>query len=203
MQEKRTEAISRLARIERGRRSRQAFLDGLSSAFGSTVHAEQLLELAVTDQVRASLSLGYARAVSGEANARRAFFSRGESHAALQIPKALTSLLGEERVLLWLKRSADCGAVSLVAGQVLRACEAIRAFDGDAVSMLSADQTQGFIFDKNDDDVAETFEVSVWGSRWLEAATSVGFGPRTAERTRLKRPFQEYPAHLNTRKITK
>jgi hypothetical protein len=136
MQEKRTEAISRLARIERGRRSRQAFLDGLSSAVGSTVHAEQLLELAVTDQVRASLSLGYARAVRGEANARRSFFSRGESHTALQIPEALTSLPGEERVLLWLKQSADCGAVSLVAGQVLRACKAIRAFDGDAVSML-------------------------------------------------------------------
>jgi hypothetical protein len=114
MQEKRTEAISRLARIERGRRSRQAFLDGLSSAVGSTVHAEQLLELAVTDQVRASLSLGYARAVRGEANARRSFFSRGESHTALQIPEALTSLPGEERVLLWLKQSADCFSSSIL-----------------------------------------------------------------------------------------
>jgi hypothetical protein len=85
-------------------------------------------------------------------------------------------------VLLWLKQSADCGAVSLVAAQVLRACEAIRAFDGDAVSMLSEDHTQGFIFDKNDDDVTETFEVSVWGSLWLEAATSLGFGSTEQKR---------------------
>jgi hypothetical protein len=79
-------------------------------------------------------------------------------------------------VLVWLKQSADCGAVILTADQVLKACEAIRAFDGDAVSMLSDDRTQGFIFDKNEGDVAETFEVSVWGSRWLGVATSFGFG---------------------------
>jgi hypothetical protein len=182
MHEKRTEAISRLARIERGRRGRQAFLDGLSSAIGITVTTEQLLELAVTDQVRASLSRGYEQAIKGEANAKRAFFSQVESQTALQIPEALASLLVEERVLLWLKPSADCGAVRLHADQVLRACEPILAFDGDAVAMLSEDQTQGFIFDKNDDDVAEFFEVSVWGSRWLPSATSLGFGSTERKR---------------------
>jgi hypothetical protein len=182
MQKKRTEAIARLARVERGRRSRQTFLDGLSYAIGSTIRADQLLDLDATDQVRASLSDGYALALSGQATARRVFFSRAESQAALQIPESLTNLLAEERVLLWLKQSADCGAVSLVAAQVLRACEAIRAFDGDAVSMLSEDHTQGFIFDKNDGDVIETFEVSVWGSLWLDAATSLGFGSTEQKR---------------------
>ena len=68
------------------------------------------------------------------------------------------------------KASEDCGPVSMTAGHVLSACEAIRAFDGDAVSMLSEDHKQGFIFDENRDELFETFEVSVWGSVWFEAA---------------------------------
>lgn len=42
--------------------------------------------------------------------------------------------------------------------------------------MLSEDRTQGFIFDKHEDDLDETFEVSVWGSAWLEAATRMAIG---------------------------
>ncbi len=176
-QEERTEAIARLARAERGRRGRQAFLEGLSSVSGVIIRADQLLDLEATDEIRAELSTGYASAVTEKETSRRVFFTRAESEAALQIPELLANPLAEERVLLWLKRSEDCGAVILTAGQVLKACEAIRAFDGDAVSMLSEDRTQGFIFDRNEDDVAETFEVSVWGSAWLEAATRLGFGP--------------------------
>lgn len=78
---------------------------------------------------------------------------------------------------MWLKQSAECGAVFLMAGQILRACELIRVVDGDAVSMLSEDRTQGFIFDKNEDDPEETFEISVWGSRWRAAASACGIGP--------------------------
>jgi hypothetical protein len=176
-QEERTNAIARLARAERGRRSRQAFLSGLSSVSGLIIRADQLLDLDTTDEVRAGLSAGYASAIAGQETSRRVFFTRAESQAALQIAESLANPLAEERVLLWLKQSEDCGAVILTAGQVLKACEAIRAFDGDAVAMLSEGRTQGFIFDKNKDDLAETFEVSVWGSVWLGAATRLGFGP--------------------------
>jgi hypothetical protein len=180
-QEERTKAIARLARAERGRRGRRAFLDGLSSVSGVIIRADQLLDLEATDEIRADLSAGYASAMADQETSKRVFFTRAESEAALQIPELLVNPLADERVLLWLKQSEDCGAVILTAGQVLKACEAIRAFDGDAVWMLSEDRTQGFIFDKNEDDIAETFEVSVWGSAWLEAATRVGFGTNGAK----------------------
>ena len=175
-QETRKEAIARRVRENQGRRNRPAFLDGLSQAVGSTIRPDQLLNLDVTDQVRASLNTGYASALSGQATATRVFFSRDESLTALRFPELMAKPLAEERVLLWLKQSAECGAVILIAGQVLRASELIRALDGDAVSMLSEDRTQGFIFDKNDSDATETFEISVWGSRWLAAASDCGIG---------------------------
>lgn len=175
--EERIKAIARLARAERGRRNRQAFLACISSAIGSVIRADQLLDQDATDGVRAALSVGYASAVSGQETSRRVFFTRAESQAAMKIPAALADSLSEEQVLLWLKQIEDCGALVLTAGQVLRACEIIRAFDGDAVSILSEDRTQGFIFDKNEDDIAQTFEVSLWGSAWLGAAARLGPEP--------------------------
>jgi hypothetical protein len=168
----RSEAIARRVRENKRRTHRSEFLAGLSRAVASTIRPEQLLDLASTDEVRADLKSGYAAAVSGAAT--RLFFSRKQSLAALGIPALLAQPLADERVLLWLKQSDVCGAAILTAGQVLRACEAIRVFDGDTVSMLSEDGTQGFIFDKNEDDDTDTFEVALWGSRWLEAAVTCG-----------------------------
>jgi hypothetical protein len=177
-QETRKEAIAHRVRENQGRRHRPAFLDGLSQAVGSTIRPDQLLNLDVTDQVRASLNTGYASALSGQATATRVFFSRDESLTALRFPELMAKPLAEERVLLWLKQSAECGAVILIAGQVLRACELIRALDGDAVSMLSEDRTQGFIFDKNDSDATETFEISVGGRVGLQQRALVELGQR-------------------------
>ena len=63
----------------------------------------------------------------------------------------------------------------MTAGQVLEACEAIRAFDGDAVSMLSENHKQGFILDKNRDELFETYEITVRSSVWFEAARPFGY----------------------------
>jgi hypothetical protein len=175
-EEIREETISLLVRVNRGRRNRYAFLDGLSRAVGFSVGPDKLLDLNATDQVRADLSTGYALALSARVPAKRIFFNRDESLTALQIPELLAKSLPEENALLWLKQSSDCGAIFLTAEQVLRACEMILLFDGDTVSLLSEDHTQGFIFDKNDDDATETFEISIWGSRWLAAATACGIG---------------------------
>ena len=171
-EESRSEAVTRRVRENKRRTHRSEFLAGLSRAVGSTIRPEQLLDLASTDEVHADLKSGYAAAVSGVAP--RLLFSRQHSLAALEIPGLLAQPLADEPVLLWLKQSDVCGAAILTAGQVLRACEAIRVFDGDAVSMLSEDGTQGFIFDKDVDDDIDTFEVALWGSRWLEAATTCG-----------------------------
>jgi len=170
--ESRSQAVARRVRENKRRTHRSEFLAGLSRAVGSTIRPEQLLDLASTDEVHADLKSGYAAAVSGAAT--RLLFSRQQSLAALEIPMLLARPLADERVLLWLKQSDVCGAAILTAAQVLRCCEAIRVFDGDTVSILSEDGTQGFIFDKNEDDDTATFEVALWGSRWLEAATICG-----------------------------
>jgi hypothetical protein len=171
-EESRPEAIARRVRENNRRSNRSAFLNGLSRAVGSVIRPDQLLDLASTDEVRTDLNAGYAAATSGVAT--RLFFSRQQSPIALETPALLAPRLADERVLLWLKQSEVCGAAILTAGQALRACEAIRVFDGDTVSMLSDDGTQGFIFDKNEDDDTNTFELAVWGSRWLEAGAACG-----------------------------
>ncbi|ADW71543.1 hypothetical protein [Granulicella tundricola] len=173
--ESRKEAIGRLVRENQGRLQRSDFLDGLSLAVGSAIRPSQLLSLKATDNVRTALSTGYAAAVNGQPDTGHGFFSRDESLSALGIPLLLSRSLPEENAFLWVKQSAWCGAVAITTGKVLGACEGIRAFDGDAVSLLSEDHTQGIIFDRHDDFV-QNFEASVWGSRWLAAASSLGIG---------------------------
>jgi hypothetical protein len=180
--ESRKEAIGRLVRDNQGRLQRPDFLDGLALAVGSAIRPSQLLSQKATDNVLTALSTGYAAAVNGQPDTGHAFFSRDESLTALRIPLLLSKSLPEEKAFLWLKQSALCGAVAITTREVLGACEGIRAFDGDAVSLLSEDYTQGFIFDRHDDFV-QNFEVSVWGSRWLAAASSLGIGHNLSVRS--------------------
>jgi hypothetical protein len=75
-----------------------------------------------------------------------------------------------ERVFLLAKLWTDCGAVIVDASMLLRHTASIINFDGDSVSAISMDQTQGLLIDHNPDDVEQTYEVAVWGDRWTPLA---------------------------------
>ena len=74
-------------------------------------------------------------------------------------------MLGE-RGSLFTKLNTDCGAVVLDILILLRHTGSLIRFDGDTLSAISADQTQGLLIDHNPDDSEQTYEVAVWGHRW-------------------------------------
>jgi hypothetical protein len=53
---------------------------------------------------------------------------------------------------------------------LLRHVAAIIRLDGDSLSAMSEDGTQGLLIDYNADDERQTHEVTVWGERWSAAA---------------------------------
>jgi hypothetical protein len=166
----RAERIALLSRENRGRKSKASFLADLSKAVGSPVAPGQLANLESTDLVLKDLRSGYSAAVAGNAPALRRFFAHEKSERALYFVALLAKTLNDEPALLWLKLSSVCGAVVLTTKQILIACERLRALDGDCVSFLSADHSQGFLFDHNPDAADETYEVAVWGDQWSAAA---------------------------------
>jgi hypothetical protein len=100
----------------------------------------------------------------------RKFFRSAERFFVFKIAECLTVQLGREDVFLLTKRSIDCGAVSVKLSALLIHTDAIIHFDGDSLSALSMDQTQGVLIDYNRDDPSQAYEMAVWGSRWSLAA---------------------------------
>jgi hypothetical protein len=69
-----------------------------------------------------------------------------------------------------MKQSATCGAVRTDVTILLRHVSAIIQLDGDSLAALSEDGSQGILIDYNPDDERQTYEVAVWGERWLAVA---------------------------------
>jgi hypothetical protein len=69
-------------------------------------------------------------------------------------------------VFLLAKLRTDCGAVVVDISLLLRHAASVISFDGDSLSAMSMDRTQGLLIDHNPDDIEQTYEVAVWGDRW-------------------------------------
>jgi hypothetical protein len=58
------------------------------------------------------------------------------------------------------------GAVRVNASVLLAHTASIIRLDGDSLSAISSDATQGILIDHNPDDPPQAYEVVVWGDRW-------------------------------------
>ena len=74
--------------------------------------------------------------------------------------------MGDDDCELLTKPSTDCGAVTLDISILLKHTGSLIRFDGDSLSAMSADRTQGLLIDHNPDDYEQTYEAAVWGDRW-------------------------------------
>lgn len=60
----------------------------------------------------------------------------------------------------------SCGAVSVGVSELLLNAKAVIAFEGDSLSVLSEDRSQGILVDHNPDDPIQAYELTVWGETW-------------------------------------
>ncbi len=160
----RQEQIQLLSRANRGRLQITSFLSSLSDALGEPVEAGALASLPETDSLLAKFREGYQGAAT---NGYRRFFLHNERLLAYRMAGCLGKKLPDERAFFLAKLSEVCGAVSVSASTLLERAEPIIQFDGDSVCALSSDHEQGFLIDHNRDNPDQTFEISVWGERWV------------------------------------
>lgn len=162
----RQEKIQLLSRMNRAKAAAPAFLADLSEALGESVDAAALLPPTDTDEIMASLRVGYQAAIRPDEISYRRFFRSSERNLVLRLADCLSgSLLGED-VFFATKLSEDCVAVRLSLSVLLSHAASILRLDGDSLSALSEDRKQGVLIDQNPDDTEQAYEVVLWGDRW-------------------------------------
>ncbi len=166
MDNSRREKIQLLSRTNRGRAAAPSFLEELSEALGESVEAGALQSLPETDVLLRAFREGYQAAIKDGALRYRRFFFATERASVLRVADCLGDQLPTESVFFLTRLSSDCGAVRVDASTLLSHTASIIRLDGDSLSVISSDQTQGILIDHNPDDPPQAYEVVVWGDRW-------------------------------------
>jgi len=161
----RQEKIEILSRTNRGRKAAPSFLASLSDVLGETIDASALAPLPETDVLVEAFRRGYQSIKDGALSYRR-FFQQREARCVFEFADCLADKIPEEHGLFLTKLSSDCGAAELNLSTLLRHVGSVIDFDGDSLSVISTDRTQGVLIDRNLEDHDQTYEVAVWGDRW-------------------------------------
>lgn len=111
--EHRRRRIQQLARENRGRLARPAFLDGLSRALNWTVDPNKLVSLPETDRILGAYRSGYENTLRNPALAYRSHFSIEQIGRVFQLAGSLAKALSSECVFLLTKQCEYCGAIQL------------------------------------------------------------------------------------------
>jgi hypothetical protein len=170
----RQERIQILSRMNSGRAAAPSFLASLSEALGEPIGASALVPLLESDVLLEAFRNGYRLAVNGGLLSYRKFFRASESQLVFELADCLAVRMLGERVFLFAKPSTNCGAVTLDVSMLLRHTGSLIRFDGDSLSAISLDQTQGLLVDHNPGDPEQTYETAVWGDRWSLLALACG-----------------------------
>lgn len=166
----RQDKIQLLTRTNRARAVAPAILASLSEALSETVTADMLIPLPESDALLEVFRGFYQSAANSAPFTYRRCFARPEAGLVFGFASCLAHRMAGERGFLLTKPTQDCGAVSLDVATLLRRTEAIIRFDGDSLSVVSSDRTQGFLIDHNADDDQQAYEVAVWGHQWSRLA---------------------------------
>lgn len=143
-----------------------AFLAGLAEATGQPIEVEALLPPLEADIAMETFRTGYQSATQPGIGNYRRFFRSSERDTVFDLAVCLAGQLSREAVLFLTKLGADSCAVNLEASVLLTHAASVIRFDGDSLSALSVDRTQGILIDHNPDDLEQTYEIAAWGDRW-------------------------------------
>jgi hypothetical protein len=162
----RSQKIQLLSRLNRRRLNLSHFLEELCQALDSPVESVSIVDLQQTDALITLFRQAYQNAISGDIISYRRFFERREEQLVFHLADCIAKQLKNEYCYAFTKQSEDCGAFeSNVANLLKRTIEMIE-FDGDSISVLSLDLSQGILIDRNEGDSTHAYEVAIWGDRW-------------------------------------
>ena len=162
----RQEKIQMLSRINRARAATPPFLAGLSEALGELVGTSALVSPENTNALMEAFRSGYQSAIKDSAVSYRRFFLPSERSIVLCLADCFADRLPTEEVFFLSKLGKDCVAVCLTISVLLRHTASVIRLDGDSLSALSKDHTQGVLIDHNPDDPEQAYEITAWGDRW-------------------------------------
>lgn len=163
------ERISVLSRRNRGRVAIPSFLDNLAEAIGEPIGTSALLSLPETDVLTESFRAAYQDAARGSICYRR-FFHSEDKQLVIRRAMCLSDKLANEQSFFLTKLSETCGAVGVNISTLLKRADRILNLDGDSICAIAKDQSQGLLVDYNQGGGEQTYEVTVWGSRWSALA---------------------------------
>jgi hypothetical protein len=164
----RNDKLGHLLRLNQRRLSSPNFLRALGNAVGHVINDEQLLSFPETDDLFTEFSRGYG-STQDLASGYRKTYERAHSDEVFRLCICLATKIAGDEARLLMKQSQVCGAVKMNADEILLNARSVIQLDGDSVSVLSWDRTEGILIDYNPDDVNQTYELAVWGFGWTSA----------------------------------
>jgi hypothetical protein len=157
--------ISFLARTNYSRQESGEFLSELSAVLGHQIRNDSLLPMDVSDLYRQVFSSGYQHGLSTGTN----FFRMLEPLSGFDSVEArvvqFCARFGTEQALLLPTHFEPC--IRVTVGDVLGRTKAMLDLDRDTIAIASVDRECGFMLDFNPDDPEWTFELTIWGARWV------------------------------------
>jgi len=163
----RLERIKLLSRLNREKSTTPALLRTLSEVLGIPVEESSVLDPVRTDALSTEFRTGYSDAKErGSSLSYSRFFDRNQLASVISIAEGLAQQLKAEDVFLLTKFEGDPRGLVLNAADVFSRADSVIQFDGDSLSVLSKDHSQGVLIDHNPDDSEQTYEMTVWGDRW-------------------------------------
>ena len=162
----RTQKIELLSRMNRQRATAPAFLAGLSERLGEPIEVSALIPVLEADTIREAFRTGYQRAISQGTLSYRRTFPPDKRSTLFSIVDRFGESLPAEEVFLLSKLGKGRGVVKLDISVLLKHAALVIKFDGDSLSALSRDLSQGVLIDRNADDPRAAYEIVVWGDSW-------------------------------------
>lgn len=165
----RKQRIELLSRINRGHRARPDLLKSLSKPLRTPVEESALLSLPETDCITRAFTAGYRNVVDHLDLSYRRHFRHDEEESVFDIAERLGrqfAISGERAHLLLNGLSDICGAVELPVATLLGNARALIDLDGDTLSIIAINKSNGLLIDYNKDDLQQQYEIAIWGDRW-------------------------------------
>lgn len=166
MESDRRNKIKLISRLNRRTAAVPLFMADLSRALHLDVEASALASVEKSDSLLAIFKKQYEASQKSDAIRYRNFFGPSGSEVVYRLARCFGESLAGESAFLLTKIAEDTEAILLGASSVLVNTEAVIELDKDSICLISIDDSQGLLVDRNMDDPVEAFEVAVWGERW-------------------------------------
>ena len=158
-----------LARINRASTEYRHSNERLAEILGKPIPPEVRFDLAETDRMIAKLRESVAKAQTEYLPMLKRTWPYHPLTPWQVCCKCIGDSLGDEDAILFAGPFTYCGAIRVEVNRALANLEALLSFDGDTVSLQSANSDAGLYLDKFEEDSMWQVELVAWGA-WVTKA---------------------------------